>query len=314
MADDAAPPNDDTLGGIQNAGPPIDDKTPAATKKAEPKKEGDSRQPPPADAEGDQELPPNQVAESLRVALGLKALDPHLSEMLRTAQLRLTKDQTGLLIDMPQNEHSLHCGKMKDGTEFIGMLNKKMIVDEHDAKVMIGLAKARGWKNINVQGTDAERDRLWLEAQRQGLNVTNYVPDPNSEVAKAWLAEPKQSVTEAKEEDFHVKTMQLLQGKATAATDKDVKAGLEDTLKKFQEGVFTGTADTFKQLSEMLSDKNEARAGYNLAAEFLNKAEPKLALAKLDAPVATATAATPAAETKAPETKAPAPRPEPHLL
>lgn len=309
MADDAALPNDEMPGGIQNAGPPIEEKTPAAPKKAEPKKEGDSRQPPATDAqEGDQELPPNQVAESLRAALGLKALDPHLSEMLRTAQLRLTKDQTGLLIDMPENEHSLHCGKLKDGTEFIGMLNKKMVVDEHDAKVMIGLAKARGWKNINVQGTAEERDRLWLEAQRQGLNVTNYVPDPNSEVAKAWLAEPKQSVTEAKEEDFHVKTMQLLQGKATAATDKDVKAGLETALNKFREGVFTGTEDTFKQLSEMLSDKNEARAGYNLAAEFLNKAEPKLALAKLDAPVATA-AATPAAETKAP-----APRPEPHLL
>jgi hypothetical protein len=298
MADDATPPNDEMPGsGIQEAGPAVTDKAPSAQKKPEPRKEGDSRQPAPANAEGAEALAPNPVAESLAATLGLKALDPHLSEMLRSAQLRLTKDQSGLLIDMPQNEHSLRCGKLQDGTEFIGLNSKKMIVDEHDAKVMIGLAKARGWKNINVQGNDKEKELLWLEAMRQGLGVANYVPDPNSEAAKAWLAEPKQSVTEAKEEDFHVKTMQLLQGKATAATDKDVKSGLEETLKKFQEGVFTGTADTFKQLSEMLSDKNEARAGYNLAVEFLNKAEPKLALAKLEAPAApgvpAAAAATP---------------------
>lgn len=293
MADDIVPPVDEMPGsGIKEADPVVDSKGTPAAKKTEPKKEGDSRQTPAAGTDGTEGLPPNPVAAQLAATLGLKALDPHLGEMLRTAQLRLTKDQTGLLIDLPENKHSLRCGKLKDGTEFIGMNNKEMIVDAQDAKIMIGLAKARGWKNVNVQGNDQEKDLLWLEAMRAGLGVANYVPDPNSDVAKAYLADPKPSVTPAKEEDFHVKTMQLLQEKATAATDKDVKAGLEGTLKKFQEGVFTGTADTFNQLSGFLSDKNDARAGYNLAVDFLNKAEPKLALAKLEAAPAAAAATT----------------------
>ncbi|MEZ0225510.1 MAG: hypothetical protein ACAH83_13225 [Alphaproteobacteria bacterium] len=296
MADETVPKTDEMPGsGIMEADKTVDTKTPAAPKKTDPKKgDGDEQTPPAPSGDGvdGSQFLSNEVAASLKAALGLKALDPHLEEMLRTAQLRLTKDQTGLLIDLPDNKHSLHCGKTKDGVEFIGMHTKKMIVDEHDAKIMIGLAKARGWVNVNVTGTPAEQDLLWLEAMRHGLKVANHVPDPNSDVAKAWAAEPKPSVTPATEENFHVKTMQLLQEKATAATDKDVKAGLEGALNKFKEGIATGTADTFNQLTEALSDKNEAKAGYNLAVDLLNKAEPKLALAKLEAPVVATTAAT----------------------
>lgn len=298
MAAESVPSTDEMPGSGIISGDPAAESTPKApARKTDLSKEFNSEQPPsdaPEGINGSQFLG-NEVTASLKAALGLKVMDPHLEEMLRTAQLRVTQDKTGLLIDLPDNNHSLHCGKLQDGTEFIGVSNKKMIVDEHDAKIMIGLAKARGWKNINVKGNEKEKELLWLEAMRNGLGVANFVPDPNSEVAKTWAAEPKPSVTQATAEDFHVKTMQLLQEKAAAATDKDVKAGLEAALGKFNEGAITGTADMLKQLSEFLSDKNEAKAGYNLAVEFLNKAEPKLGLAKLEAPAATAVTATVAA-------------------
>ncbi len=264
---------------------------------------------------------PNQTAEALKKILTISALDPHLEERLRAARLRLNEDRTGILIDMPQNGHTLHCGKMKDGTEFIGMPNKKMLVDEHDAFMMVGLAKGRGWKAINVNGTKEEQELLWIEATRQGLAVANFQPDPNSELIKKFMEQqantPKASVTPADpdpapqpQEDFHLKTMKLLQDKSGAATDKDVKSGLEDLLKKFQDGTaIHGDEAIYKGLSEALSDKNE-RDAFNKVAEFLNKTDGKLAIAKLEAaPVAQPAAAAPKADGAPPPPKADAPTP-----
>jgi hypothetical protein len=314
MADDVALKSDDNAlaGGISDASAPTDKPAadPTATKSpSAARKEAPSQQQP---AEPGPAAEPNETAEAVKQLLKLKSLDPHFEEMLRVAQLRLTKDQAGLLIDMPQNGHTIHCGKAKEGGgEFIGLSHKSMIVDEHDAHLMIGLAKARGWSSINVNGNKQEQELLWLEAMRQGLKVANFQPDPNSEAAMTWANEwaalPKPVVSEAKEEDFHVKTMQLLQEKAAAAQDKDVKAGLETVLKKFQDGTdIHGTADIHKQLASLLSDKDE-RAGYNLAVEALNKAEPKLGLTALAAPVAApaAAAADPKPAQPAPATPSP---------
>ena len=316
--------NDELPGaGISNAGPPLDpadEPTPPAAenpaaansnaatgnnnaaRQTGPK---DSRAVPPAPSQetDDTPPPPNPTVDMLKQVLTLKNLDPHMEEMLRSARLRPTKDGAALLIDLPTNGHCLHCGKMKDGTEFIGMPHKKMIADEHDACVMVGLAKGRGWKSVNVTGTDKEKELIWLEAMRAGLTVANFRPDPMSDVARKWAeefaAQPKPSVTEAKPEDFHLKTMQLLQDAVNAATDKDVKAGAEGLLKKFQEGTaIHGTAEIHKGLVEALSDKDE-RKSYNAAVDFLNKVEPKLALSALG-PAPAAPVAAPKPDSRGP--------------
>lgn len=323
MADAVEKDSEELAGGIVNAGPPI---PPEDTPEAPSSTASDTQSAPdpkntrvippnakPANQDngvnnsqfvpGDDGAPPNQTYDALRQMLTLKGSDPHLEEMLRTARLRPTNDGQGLLIDLPKNAHCIHCGKLKDGSEFIGMPHKKMVVDAHDATIMVGLAKARGWKAVNVTGSEKERDLLWIEAMRQGMPVANHRPDPNSAIVKQWLEEdaknPKPSLTEAKEEDFHVKTMKMLQEKAAAADDKDVKTGLETILKKFQDGAILGTADLYKSLSEALGDKTD-KDGVKKAVDLLNKADPKLGLALAETP---APVAQPAATTTTPAVK-----------
>jgi hypothetical protein len=312
--DDALDVSD--MSGISNAGPPIDPPDPkpvvpaangsSATAQPQSKpgpKDTKSTQTPDAPDDAQQQVgAPNEVVDTLSKMLSLKGLDPHMAEMLRAARLRPAKDNQGVLIDLPHNGHCLHCSKLKDGTEFIGMPHKKMLVDEHDAHIMIGLAKARGWKAVNVSGTEKERENIWLEAMRQGLAVANWRPDPNSAVAQKWAQElseqPVPNVTEAKPVDHHLNTMKLFKLASEHATDNDVKAGLESTLKKFQEGTFTGTEAMFRAAGEALGDKAN-RENYNKMVDALNKVEPKLALTKLEA---AAPQAQPAAKVDAPAT------------
>lgn len=325
MADDVAQqPQEETMSGISDASPKpsVDASADVSTtgttadskeRKQAPTNKNDGNNNPPGDqppgTEASQFMP--DTGARLKNLLGLKNHDPHLEEMLRTAQLRKTKDGMGLLIDMEQNGHSIHCGKTKEGTEFIGLPMKKMVVDEHDAKVMVSLARARGWAAINVEGNQKEKELLWVEAQRQGVSVANFQPDPNSDIVQKWLKEqaeqPKESITEAKPEDFHLKTMQLLQEKAGQVTDKDVKAGLEGVLAKFKEGALHGNEEIYKGLAAALSDKDE-RAGFNQSVGLLNKLEEKPAFATLDAP-ATGGAPAAAASTETPKQQAPAPKP-----
>lgn len=42
----------------------------------------------------------------------------------------------------------------------------------------IALAKAKGWKTLNLTGTDSFKSRAWLEATRAGLTVAGYEPAP----------------------------------------------------------------------------------------------------------------------------------------
>lgn len=79
-----------------------------------------------------------------------------------------------------------------DGIEFIGVRTGSFLkqFDETDAKAVVALSKARGWESINVHGKPAQKDMLWLEAQRQGLLVENYSPSPT--MAAQWEKEKQQ--------------------------------------------------------------------------------------------------------------------------
>jgi hypothetical protein len=300
---------------ISNAGPPIPDETPetpvvpasaeaantnSATAEAPKPNPKDTRVIPKApsqDTGGDAQpagndqpaAEPSENVKAIKSVLSLKYLDPHMEEMLRDARPRLGKDGQSVLIDLPTNGHCLHCGKSREGVEFIGLPNKKMMVDEHDAHIMVGLAKGRGWRSINVDGNDHEKELVWLEAMRQGVNVANFRPDPNSAVYKTWMTEyadqPQATVTEAKPVDYHIKTMQLLQIAADHAGEPDVKKAFEGVLKKYQDGAALGTKETFKTAGAALGNK-ATRDTFNAMIEALNKVDPKLGLTKLDPPAA----------------------------
>jgi hypothetical protein len=67
----------------------------------------------------------------------------------------------------------------------------------HDQEILaaIALAKAKGWKAIDMTGTEDFKRRAWLEASRAGLQVTGYLPSPTlqaefesqtSQKARSW--------------------------------------------------------------------------------------------------------------------------------
>lgn len=62
------------------------------------------------------------------------------------------------------------------GSEFIGMTRRTALFDKDDAFNVVSASRARGWKTLNVHGTDDQKAMLWVEAQLQGIDVTNYKP------------------------------------------------------------------------------------------------------------------------------------------
>jgi putative DNA primase/helicase len=57
----------------------------------------------------------------------------------------------------------------------------RRLVTKHDnaeiARSMVELAKAKGWSSIKVDGSDSFKQKVWIEAQLQGLSVTGFKPD-----------------------------------------------------------------------------------------------------------------------------------------
>jgi|SRR5665647_3088839 len=64
--------------------------------------------------------------------------------------------------------------------------------NEQIAETMVRIAKARGWDEIKVSGSETFRREAWLEAASQGMHVKGYTPN---EQDKAVLAQ-RQSSTE----------------------------------------------------------------------------------------------------------------------
>jgi len=55
-----------------------------------------------------------------------------------------------------------------------------------DAQAMVALSAVKGWKQVSVNGSEQEKEFIWLAAQMQGVSVANYVPSANSAVYQQW--------------------------------------------------------------------------------------------------------------------------------
>lgn len=62
---------------------------------------------------------------------------------------------------------------------------------EQVAETMVTIARARGWDEIKVSGTETFRKEVWLEAAAHGMQVKGYTP---SEIDKAELAKRTRDV------------------------------------------------------------------------------------------------------------------------
>lgn len=78
------------------------------------------------------------------------------------------------------------------GSEFIGMTSRTKDFDLTTAHAVIATSKTRGWKTVHVHGDKDQKDMLWLEAMRQGLEVANHQPTMDSKYRAMWEKEAQE--------------------------------------------------------------------------------------------------------------------------
>lgn len=107
------------------------------------------------------------------------AIAPELKDALKSA----SKSSQGIEFTL-NNGHKFGWSEQAEGREFIGTRDQKQDFDGFDARAIVAASRTRGWTSIRVHGTDEQKEALWLEAQRQKIDVIGYEPPEGSEVRK----------------------------------------------------------------------------------------------------------------------------------
>lgn len=132
-----------------------------------------------------------QLINTLNHAWGVGTVDPVAQELVadayefRTVFSILSKKP--ILFKTIDGQDILWCQSSR--FDYIGLPSRSHTVNETSAKVMMSLAKSKGWGSVVVNGKQSERELLWLEAQRQGLQVDNFTPTADSKVLQQWREE-----------------------------------------------------------------------------------------------------------------------------
>lgn len=147
----------------------------------------------------------------LNEAWGIPYITPQLRNAIGNASVKKTKD--GGVLFHRSMFHDILWQPMAEGGEFIGMKGRGSLFNQQDAKSIIAIAVAKGWKNdnkgIQVHGTTRQKEMLWLEAQRQGLKVEGFQPRHTSKAYQQWLREQKQPAREPEETQPKIERKQL---------------------------------------------------------------------------------------------------------
>jgi len=96
------------------------------------------------------------------------------------------------------------------------------------ARLMIAEAKAKGWAVVRLTGGDDFKTLAWLEAQRQGMTVADWVPP--ADVRTKWEGELAARTTSSQETTMAiiapspaVRRLAALSGRPPAQTDRTVE-------------------------------------------------------------------------------------------
>jgi len=127
----------------------------------------------------------------LNDAWGIATITRALDETLENA--RISHDEaSGKMKFKLANGHKIEWLPEHNGIKgFIGFPHRTKM-DDLDAKMVIATLASQGKESVNLYGNRESKEKMWLEAMRQGLQVTNFQPlpsdDPNS-VYQKWLRE-----------------------------------------------------------------------------------------------------------------------------
>lgn len=161
-----------------------------------PKKEG-------PDLKFTSDAPPLSISEEnmkkINEHWGLNQISPALSETLQNCVIKPNKETGGLTFNLA-NKHKIEWVPEYAGIKgFVGVVGRKKL-DDLDAKMIIATLASQGNTKVNLHGDRESKEKMWLEAMRQGLTVSNFQPlpsdDPNS-VYQKWLREAPDTISGA---------------------------------------------------------------------------------------------------------------------
>ena len=267
-------------------------------KKDEPKSEIEKER----DAEASQFVPSisKSKMQVINEAWGLPDIDIALKQALENASVKKKGD--GLVIGLP-NGHKIQWDPNMPGTngEFIGIVGYRPNLDELDSKTIIAAAKSRGKESVNLHGSRSNKEKLWLEAMRQDVKVTNFQPMPDSKVYQQWMKERESYMAGVSVEpgDAPEQEAKVEQPKADAPKAEEPKAEAKAEEPK---------ADVKAETPKAEDPKADAKAETPKVEE--PKADAKAEAPKVEEPKADVKAETPKAEESKADAKAEAPKVE----
>lgn len=140
--------------------------------------------------------------ETLNSIWGVPYITPALDESLQNAKIK-KGEQNKTTFELA-NGHKIEWMAEYHGIQgFIGVPGKAKL-DDLDAKMIIATLATQGNTEVTLYGARESKEKMWLEAMRQGLTVSNFQPlpsdDPNS-VYQKWLRESKDLITGASGND-----------------------------------------------------------------------------------------------------------------
>lgn len=103
-------------------------------------------------------------------------------------------DKTGA-ISFKTPHGNFEWGKTEDGSEYIGRRGFLNFLTQDIADEEALVAKSRGWTEVMVHGSEANKQKLWLASMRAGLEVANYAPPENSKAFEIWKKECAEKLT-----------------------------------------------------------------------------------------------------------------------
>lgn len=140
--------------------------------------------------------------ETLNDIWGIANITQALDETLQNAKIKKGEDNNTIF--ELANGHKIEWLADYHGIKgFIGVPGKAQL-DDLDAKMIIATLATQGNTEVTLYGSREGKEKMWLEAMRQGLTVSNFQPlpsdDPNS-VYQKWLRESRDLITGASGND-----------------------------------------------------------------------------------------------------------------
>lgn len=121
----------------------------------------------------------------LRQAWKVDDIDSDTQKVIKA----LTEDKKNGCLCFQTDHGKFDWGTDGEGNEYIGRrgLFNRLTQELADEEALV--AKARGWKSVEVHGSTGNKDKLWLAAKRAGLEVGNYTPKEDSPAFETWKKE-----------------------------------------------------------------------------------------------------------------------------